>query len=235
MTDKLVVRAQGLERSFEPGTNVLRNINLEIAKGEFVAIIGKSGSGKSTLLRLIAGLDLEFSGQLQRIPNFAVVFQDARLLPWKTVRDNVALGAKHIAPGRVDEILAEVGLSHRAHAWPKSLSGGETQRAALARALVGEPSLLLMDEPFGALDAFTKERMHVQLDLLRQKYHPSILLVTHDVEEAVYLADRVVVLGRGEIAYDNRIDLSLPRDKMSPDFVALRRKIIDQLYTLDGD
>ena len=186
---------------------VLDRLDLTIAPGEFVALLGRSGSGKSTLLRALARLDYDVTGDGELfIPEkVSVVFQDSRLLPWRRVLDNVVLGL-HTADARTRGLaaLAEVGLAGRERAWPTELSGGEQQRVALARSLVGEPQLLLADEPFGALDALTRIKMHGLLRELCRKHRPSVLLVTHDVDEALQLADRVVVLDGGRIAVELR-------------------------------
>jgi sulfonate transport system ATP-binding protein len=182
---------------------VLDRLDLHIAAGEFVALLGRSGSGKSTLLRALARLDYDVTGEGDLfIPDkVSVVFQDSRLLPWRRVLDNVVLGLRAAdARARGVAALSEVGLAGRERAWPHELSGGEQQRVALARSLVGEPQLLLADEPFGALDALTRIRMHDLLRELCRKHQPSVLLVTHDVDEALLLADRVVVLEDGRIA-----------------------------------
>lgn len=202
------VRLRGLTRSFA-GRTVLDGIDLDLPAGQFTALLGHSGSGKSTLLRAVAGLDhgVEGSGQLTAPERVSVVFQDARLLPWRRVLDNVLLGTEgRDAEERGRAALAEVGLKGRERAWPGELSGGEAQRAALARSLVREPELLLADEPFGALDALTRIRMHNLLRELWQRHQPSVLLVTHDVDEAVVLADRVLVLEQGRIGLDLTID-----------------------------
>jgi sulfonate transport system ATP-binding protein len=205
------VQLRGLTRSFENRT-VLDGIDLDIPSGQFVALLGHSGSGKSTLLRAIAGLDHKVagSGQLTAPERVSVVFQDSRLLPWRRVLDNVLLGTDGQDKGRA--ALAEVGLKGRERAWPSELSGGEAQRAALARSLVREPELLLADEPFGALDALTRIKMHALLRALWKRHRPSVLLVTHDVDEAIVLADRVLVLEKGRIGLDLPIDHERPRD-----------------------
>jgi sulfonate transport system ATP-binding protein len=205
-----VVRIRNLERRFTL-KGVLQGIDLDIEKGEFVALLGRSGSGKSTLLRALAGLDHEAigTGLLQVPEKLSVVFQDARLLPWKRVLDNVVLGLNlPDARQRGQRALEEVELGGRERSWPYELSGGEQQRVALARSLVGEPELLLADEPFGALDALTRLRMHALLKQLSAVHQPAVLLVTHDVDEAIELADRVVVLDQGKIVAD--IDVALP-------------------------
>jgi sulfonate transport system ATP-binding protein len=204
-TDQLT-GARALTRRFGEHV-VLDRLDLSIEPGEFVALLGRSGSGKSTLLRALARLDYDVTGDGDLfIPDkVSVVFQDSRLLPWRRVLDNVILGLRATdARARGIAALAEVGLAGRERAWPNQLSGGEQQRVALARSLVGEPQLLLADEPFGALDALTRIRMHDLLRELCRKHRPTVLLVTHDVDEAVLLADRVVVLEAGRIAAELR-------------------------------
>ncbi|MEJ2889825.1 ABC transporter ATP-binding protein [Actinomycetospora aeridis] len=221
------VSTVGLVRGFE-GTVVLDGLDLEIAPGEFVALLGRSGSGKSTLLRALADLDdgVAGSGELTVPAERAVVFQDSRLLPWARVLDNVVLGLDGEDARRLGTAaLAEVGLAGRERAWPGELSGGEQQRVALARSLVREPRLLLADEPFGALDALTRLRMQDLLLELVERHRPAVLLVTHDVEEAVVLADRVLVLEAGGIASDRRVDLDRPRDPGDPLVVAHRAEL----------
>ncbi|MFJ9349798.1 ABC transporter ATP-binding protein [Streptomyces sp. NPDC101237] len=208
------VRLRGLTRSFGD-RRVLDGIDLDLPAGQFTALLGHSGSGKSTLLRALAGLDhtVRGSGELSAPERVSVVFQDSRLLPWQRVLDNVVLGLDGgDARDRGRAALDEVGLGGRERAWPGELSGGEAQRAALARSLVREPELLLADEPFGALDALTRIRMHRLLRELWQRHRPSVLLVTHDVDEAVVLADRVLVLQDGRIGLDLAVDHDRPRD-----------------------
>lgn len=230
------VRVRDLTRSFNKAGGVLNGLDLDIARGEFVALIGRSGSGKSTLLRALAGLDRDVAGtgSVQVPDSVSVVFQDSRLLPWKRVLDNVTFGlrGKH-ATARGRQALAEVGLEGRERAWPHELSGGEQQRAALARSLVREPELLLADEPFGALDALTRIRMHVLLKRLCQAHQPAVLLVTHDVDEAIVLADRVIVLDDGVVASDIRVELVGRRSQADPEFAALRARLLSQLGVED--
>jgi sulfonate transport system ATP-binding protein len=225
------VRARGLTRGFE-GRVVLDDVDLDIAAGEFVALLGRSGSGKSTLLRALAELDdgVAGSGELRVPAERAVVFQDSRLLPWARVLDNVVLGlGGPDARSRGSAALDEVGLAGRERAWPNELSGGEQQRVALARSLVREPALLLADEPFGALDALTRIRMHALLRELYDRHRPAVLLVTHDVDEAVSLADRVLVIDGGRVAVDRAITLDRPRTHRDPEFIAHREFLLAAL------
>ncbi|MGW7527698.1 ABC transporter ATP-binding protein [Streptomyces sp. NPDC054783] len=225
------VRIQGLTRSFDDRT-VLDGIDLDLPAGQFTALLGHSGSGKSTLLRAVAGLDhgVAGSGRLSAPERVSVVFQDSRLLPWRRVLDNVLLGTDgKDAEERGRAALAEVGLKGRERAWPGELSGGEAQRAALARSLVREPELLLADEPFGALDALTRIKMHNLLRDLWQRHRPSVLLVTHDVDEAIVLADRVLVLDQGRIALDLAIDHPHPRTYREPVLGEYRSRLLTAL------
>jgi sulfonate transport system ATP-binding protein len=220
---------RGLRRSFG-GLAVLDGLDLDIESGEFVAMIGRSGSGKSTLLRALAGLDREVSGSLAVSGPVAVAFQEPRLVPWKRVLANVALGLRDPSPETVAAAaLDEVGLAQRANAWPLTLSGGEAQRASLARALVRSPSLLLLDEPFSALDALTRISMHRLVLNLWERHRPAVLLVTHDVDEALALADRVLVLGDGTIAHSASVTLPRPRNRDHPSLVALRLRLLTEL------
>jgi sulfonate transport system ATP-binding protein len=210
-TTEPAVRVRNLNRSFSKNGGVLNGLDLDIPAGEFVALIGRSGTGKSTLLRALAGLDRDVDGYGQiTVPKaVSVVFQDSRLLPWKRILDNVTFGLRAAdADQRGRQALAEVGLAGRERAWPYQLSGGEQQRAALARSLVREPQLLLADEPFGALDALTRIKMHALLRKLCELHKPAVLLVTHDVDEAITLADRVIVLDAGVVRSDVRVDLA---------------------------
>ncbi len=203
-----LVSVQGLSRHFG-GRKVLQNIDLDIRAGEFIALLGRSGSGKSTLLKALARLDPRARGEGElRVPdNFSVAFQDSRLLPWLRVLDNVVLGDNSKSFRRAGQrVLAEVGLAGREKDWPADLSGGEQQRAALARCLVRKPALLLADEPFGALDALTRLNMQALLRSLCHQYHLTVLLVTHDVDEAIALAQRVIVLDQGVISLGLTID-----------------------------
>ncbi|GEE01900.1 aliphatic sulfonates import ATP-binding protein SsuB 2 [Gordonia spumicola] len=216
-------------REFD-GRRVLRGVTFDIEPGGFTALLGASGSGKSTLLRALGGLDDDYSGYLTAPESLAVAFQEHRVLPWLPVWRNVALGVRDDAPkDRALRALTEVGLADKADAWPRTLSGGESQRVALARALVREPDLLLLDEPFGALDALTRINAQKLVETLWQRHRPTTLLVTHDVEEAVLLADRALVIRDGSIAEQITIDLPRPRDVTAPDFVAIRRRLLAAL------
>lgn len=225
------VLARGLHRSFGD-RQVLAGLDLHIRRGEFLALLGRSGSGKSTLLRAMAGLDPDFRGRLLVPRRRSVVFQEPRLQPWKRVLDNVALGLpgpRAAARSRGLAALTEVGLEQHARAWPVTLSGGEAQRAALARALVREPELLLLDEPFGALDALTRIRMHGLLRELCRRHRPAVLLVTHDVDEAVLLADRIVVLDEGRLGEAHEVRLPAERPRSHPEFGRLRAALLAEL------
>ncbi len=229
------VRIRNLVRRFTL-KGVLNGVDLDIARGEFVALLGRSGSGKSTLLRALADLDREASGSGELVvpDKLSVVFQDARLLPWKRVLDNVTLGLTGAGVReRGLRALSEVELSGREESWPYELSGGEQQRVALARSLVREPELLLADEPFGALDALTRIRMHVLLRKLSEVHKPAVLLVTHDVDEAIELADRVVVLDDGKIAADLAIDLPPQGEARRARVAALRGRLLAYLGVED--
>jgi len=218
------------------GRTVLHDVDLDIAAGEFVALIGKSGSGKSTLLKSIAGLDTGATGDYEVPDRHAIVFQEHRLLPWSRVWRNVTLG---LDGGDLREkarrALDEVGLADKKDAYPGTLSGGESQRVALARALVRTPGLLLLDEPFGALDALTRLKAQALVAKLWTEHRPAVLLVTHDVEEALLLADRVLLLDGGHIAESFEVDLPRPRSIGHPRFVALRRQLLAGLGVADAE
>ncbi|GAA2038202.1 ABC transporter ATP-binding protein [Catenulispora yoronensis] len=226
----IAVQATGVRREFD-GRVVLGGVDLEIRRGEFVALLGASGSGKTTLLRILAGLDSPDAGEVLVPRQRTVVFQEPRLIPSQRVLGNVALGLPRGAATRetARAALAEVGLADHARAWPATLSGGEAQRVALARALVREPGLLLLDEPFAALDALTRLKMQDLVADLVARHRPAVLLVTHDVDEAIRLADRVAVLGGGRLVLDEAVSTARPRDESDPAFAALRRRLLSEL------
>jgi sulfonate transport system ATP-binding protein len=230
VTDDRVVVARGVGRSFD-GRSIYAELDLDIRRNEFVALLGRSGTGKSTLLRALAGLDPDYEGSVLVPAARSVVFQEPRLVPWRRVRDNVLLGLPRASTRRqlADDALSEVGLAGHAEAWPITLSGGEAQRAALARALVRAPELLLLDEPFGALDALTRLKMHALLRDLCRRHRPAVLLVTHDVDEAIVLADRILVLDEGHFATDLPVELDHPRDRSDRAFIALREELLTAL------
>jgi sulfonate transport system ATP-binding protein len=240
----LPLTIRDLRKSF--GDNeVLRGIDLHIPAGQFVAIVGRSGCGKSTLLRLIAGLEsidvgtVGFGEQLQP-QDVRVMFQEPRLLPWARVLANVEVGlggARKLpdAQLRADNALAEVGLSDKRRQWPAVLSGGQKQRVALARALVGNPRLLAFDEPLGALDALTRISMQRLLERVWRDQGFTAILVTHDVSEAVALADRVLVIEDGRIAHDIDVDIRRPRQRGSAELARLEGSILDELLRTAGE
>ncbi|MGW1883910.1 ABC transporter ATP-binding protein [Streptomyces sp. NPDC001970] len=223
------VRVGGLTRSFD-GRAVIDRLDLTLRAGEFTALLGRSGCGKSTLLRVLAGLDRDIEGTVLVPKRRAVAFQAPRLMPWKRVWRNVLLGL----PGKPERAVAgraleEVGLGQRSGAWPKTLSGGEAQRASPARALVREPDLLLLDEPFGALDALTRLKAQRLVAGLWQRRGCALLLVTHDVDEALLLADRALVMRDGVIAYETPVALDRPRTVGDPGFAVLRSRLLTEL------
>jgi sulfonate transport system ATP-binding protein len=222
----VVVRVRGYGRSFH-GRSVLAGVDLDLHQGELVALLGASGSGKSTLLRALAGQDPQADGHVSVPRERAVAFQDHRLLPWKRVWRNVLIGLpRSTQKQHALRALDEVGIAARADAWPGTLSGGEAQRVALARAFIREPRLLLLDEPFGALDALTRLRMHELLRQLCARHQPATLLVTHDVDEAVSLADRILVVRDGRISLDHRAS-GAERD--GAEAVVLRTRLLEEL------
>ncbi|UPG72434.1 ABC transporter ATP-binding protein [Roseomonas gilardii subsp. gilardii] len=228
------VSVRGLTRRFGQNT-VLHGLDIDLEPGSFTALLGRSGSGKTTLLRTLAGLDPVPEDAEVRLPeSVAAVFQEPRLLPWKKVWQNVTIGlpgssGQGSARERAERALGEVGLSHRLNAWPLTLSGGEAQRSALARALVREPRLLLLDEPFAALDALTRIRMHALVLDLWRAHGPTTLIVTHDVDEAILLSDRVLVLDAGRIAADIPVAMERPRAHGDARFVELRQRLLAEL------
>jgi sulfonate transport system ATP-binding protein len=237
----VAIRLRNVEKSF--GQNkVLRGIDLDVPAGQFIAIVGKSGCGKSTLLRLLVGLDEQSGGSIgfsgssgdEARPNARIVFQEPRLLPWATVLDNVlvGLGEGVDRDGACREALAaleEVQLSEKADQWPSRLSGGQRQRVALARSLVSKPGLLVLDEPLGALDALTRITMQQLVARVWRELGFTAVLVTHDVSEAVNLADRVIVLDEGRIALDVEVGAAHPRRHGDPQLTALERQLLEAI------
>ncbi|KAB1643920.1 ABC transporter ATP-binding protein [Gulosibacter chungangensis] len=226
------IRAHALTRRFADRA-VLDALDFAADAGEFIVLLGRSGTGKSTLLRLIGGLDEPSSGELTVQGELAMAFQDARLLPWQKVWQNVTFGLKlprRAARERAREMLQEVGLAEKMDAWPLTLSGGEAQRVSLARALARNPGILLLDEPFGALDALTRLTMQELVVNLWQRHRPTAVMVTHDVAEAVQLGQRILVLDSGRIIVDTTIDAPYPRSAKDPALLDLR----DQLLTTLG-
>lgn len=230
------IELQSVSKSFGD-KEVLHNVNLTIEKGEFVAIIGKSGSGKSTLLRLVSKLEPLTSGDLlfDGVPaakskaKLTMMYQDSRLLPWKKVIDNVGLGLDGNWKEKAEKALESVGLIDYKNEWPTRLSGGQQQRVALARALVHEPSILMLDEPLSALDALTRIEMQNLIETIWADLGFTALLVTHDVSEAVRLADRIVLIEDGNIAMDEKVDYPRPRSMSQQELVQLEEKILNRI------
>ncbi len=226
---------------------VLRDVSLKIPEGSIVCIVGKSGCGKSTLLRIVAGLETAYEGtvSLGGKPivgpglDRGVVFQEHRLLPWLTVEGNVAFALKGLSrfetKRHVMKYLKRVGLAKFARAFPHQLSGGMAQRVAIARALVNHPKVLLLDEPFGALDALTKIQMQREILRLWDALTPTTVLVTHDIDEAIYLGDQVIVMSHGQTTIRKSVSVKLPRprDRNSADFLSLRKEIVRELFDED--
>jgi sulfonate transport system ATP-binding protein len=236
------IRIEGLSKSFGD-VPVLHDLDLDVPAGQFVAIVGKSGCGKSTLLRLLVGLDAPTAGTISFVgadgamtePNSRIVFQEPRLLPWASVFDNVTIGLGQSVAGRESQRLAavalnEVQLAEKAAEWPSRLSGGQRQRAALARALVSQPGFLAMDEPLGALDALTRITMQSLVERVWQEQGFTALFVTHDVSEAVALADRVIVLDEGRITLDIPIDQPRPRRRGAADLAEIEGRLLRGIF-----
>lgn len=223
------------------GRTVLENFDIEISAGEFVAIVGRSGCGKSTLLRSVVGLETPQTGiiTLGKVtdnvakhggkPDVRVMFQDSRLLPWRRIIPNVMLGLEPALIPQARKVLAQVGLAERANDWPATLSGGQRQRVALARALVHDPNLLLLDEPLGSLDALTRIEMQQLIESVWRSRGFTAMLVTHDVAEAISLADRVILIEGGRVALDEVVHLPRPRARGSARFAALEERILGRV------
>lgn len=237
MTATQVAQAQtsvvidGLTKSFA-GRRVLNSVDFTVDQGEFVALLGRSGGGKSTILKILAGLESADDGTVLTRPNRTIVFQEPRLVNGRRVWDNITVG---VPGGRAKrralaaDVLTEVGLDGFADAWPISLSGGEAQRVALARALIRSPDLLLLDEPFGALDALTRLKIQSLVANLHERHNPSVVLVTHDVDEAILLADRILVLKDGSIGAEYEVPFGRRRSRSLPGFSDLRGKLLADL------
>jgi sulfonate transport system ATP-binding protein len=221
------------------GRTVLENFDIEISAGEFVAIVGRSGCGKSTLLRSVVGLETPQAGTItlgevaasdsNGKPDVRVMFQDSRLLPWRRILPNVMLGLEPALIPQARKVLAQVGLAERANDWPATLSGGQRQRVALARALVHDPNLLLLDEPLGSLDALTRIEMQQLIEDVWRGRGFTAMLVTHDVAEAVSLADRVILIEGGRVALDEVVNIPRPRTRGSTRFAALEERILGRV------
>lgn len=243
-TGGLAVTARRISKSFG-GTHVLSNLDLHVPAGQFLAIVGRSGCGKSTLLRLLADLDQPDAGEItlgegdDRRAHTRVMFQEPRLLPWARVLPNVevGLGSESMTAGgreRATRALASVGLANRAQDWPSILSGGQRQRIALARALVSRPRLLALDEPLGALDALTRIEMQKLLEQAWLRLGFTAILVTHDVAEALTLADRIVMIEEGKISLDLSIDTPRPRRRRAVELARLEERILSHLLQEDA-
>ncbi|WP_339732487.1 ABC transporter ATP-binding protein [uncultured Pseudomonas sp.] len=235
-----LLQLQNIHKAYD-GLRVLDDVSLSLAPGEIVSLLGPSGCGKSTLLRIAAGLDQDFSGALEFNPllqfgrgtGIGVVFQEPRLMPWLTVTQNVSFADGWIADEKwVQQLLRDVGLSGHANALPKQLSGGQAQRAAIARGLYGKPHVLLLDEPFSAVDAFTRMKLQDLLSELAERYEIAVLLVTHDLDEAFYLSDRVLILGGtpSRLQRELAVPLARPRDRRSAELAYLRGEALTELY-----
>jgi sulfonate transport system ATP-binding protein len=232
-----------VDKRYPNGLLALAGLDLRVAEGEILAIVGGSGCGKSTLLRLVSGLDKPTSGVVgldgtpvtEPRPEIGLVFQEPRLMPWLTIDQNVAFGIRHLPAAeqkaRVSETLARVGLASHSGHWPRELSGGQAQRVALARALVGRPKVLLLDEPFSALDALTRNDLQEHLLELWSYDRPTMILVTHDIEEALFLADRIVVMqpNPGRIRAEVIPPLPRPRDRLDPEFLEWKYRLLAEL------
>jgi sulfonate transport system ATP-binding protein len=235
-----LLQLQNIHKAYD-GLRVLDDVSLSLAPGEIVSLLGPSGCGKSTLLRIAAGLDQNFSGVLEFNPllqfgrgsGIGVVFQEPRLMPWLTVAQNVSFADGWIADEQwVQQLLRDVGLSGHTDALPKQLSGGQAQRAAIARGLYGKPHVLLLDEPFSAVDAFTRMKLQDLLSELAERYEIAVLLVTHDLDEAFYLSDRVLILGGtpSRLQRELAVPLPRPRDRRSAELAYLRGEALTELY-----
>lgn len=228
-TAPVAAKLTGVRKRYGEHT-VLDNVDFSVRKGECVALVGPSGTGKTTLLRLLAGLESTSGGVTEVTRNTSVVFQEPRLIQALRAWKNVLLDDSGLpdARTRARTALQDVGLEDKLESWPVNLSGGQAQRVAVARALYRSPELMLLDEPFSALDAFTRRSMQSLVLKLWAKYRFGLVIVTHDLDEALLLADRIVILARGRICHETRVDLARQRDVTSPEFNALKRDLLSQ-------
>ncbi|MEZ5667108.1 MAG: ABC transporter ATP-binding protein [Alphaproteobacteria bacterium] len=243
-----MLKATHLSRVFDEEHVALHDVSLAVDAGEILVVLGGSGCGKSTLLRILAGLDRPTRGEAtldgepitEPNPKLGLVFQEPRLMPWLKVRDNVAFGLRDLPADvrrrRVEAALERVGIAHRAEAFPSQLSGGQAQRAAIARALVTEPSVLLFDEPFSAVDALTRSQLQAHVLELWEADRRTMVVVTHDIEEALIMGDRILVMRPhpGQVHCELAVDLPRPRDIDDPAFIALRRRTLALLREASG-
>jgi len=241
------LKVRDLSKTFHTGKkalHVLRDVSLDVEAGSITCVVGKSGCGKSTFLRIVAGLETDFSGTLSlggqplKGPgrDRGVVFQEPRLLPWLTVEKNIAFALKGLTKfatkRRVMSCLKRIGLTKSARSYPHELSGGMAQRVAIARGLANEPKVLLLDEPFGALDALTRIQMQQEILKLWQALRPTMILVTHDIDEAIFLGDKIVVMSAGTETIRKKVSVKLPRprDRTSPGFMSIRKEILAEFF-----
>lgn len=243
MKGKRMLQIEGINKEFDNGFTALDAINLAVNYGEIISLVGTSGCGKSTLLRIISGLDFPTSGTVfihnQLItaphPEIGIIFQEARLMPWLSVQENVKFGLWHLSKSEQEkltgDVLAKVGLTESSQLLPRELSGGMAQRVAIARALVTKPSILLLDEPFSALDAFTRMKLQEHLLQIWEYDRPTLILVTHDIEEALVLSDRVIVMrgNPGHIHREFQLDLPRPRKRTDIRFQYWKEQLLAEL------